>query len=1579
MCDACMLCALCTDAQFRKMANWWRPRPHLMMSKESMASRFPSAIDGINSKFYSKKRVVRALTEDTINPSAAGVLLLGHNYLVSSKELLESFSAQYRKAVEQENAESRGAVCSSLAAWLELYRFDIFSNPELYNKVCIFARQQLAVNNEHDRSLRQFFEISLRLYRERKQVTKKQIEVMVSKSGRLAVPLESLNPVTLAEHLSMWASGLLPFPTSRELMRGSIQPFSNHFESLSKMVYHSLSTAPPTSLPSVAKLFLNTAVESANLFNFSTCHAIMEGFGTMIQEPGVYLENEEDKTTYDVLVHLFSEKDSFKAYHSLLTLLEEKACFIISPAIYYRDVKKLEALGSTMEADELHVKKVMFLFQLYRRYIFLAYLRPEMHLFVNKNIASYHFPLDEATCHTIAEWRRDTLGEERPPSSDEDSDDDDDEEEDEEEDEDDEGDGKGMSALALSPSIADVSKQYHGIIDPSPYFTFEHTPGPSSAGADFTLIDAARHEEIYRREFYRNTTPPPDLYYLNDGNRSVIFAAKQVTDPDTLESMGLILCFSSLSVTSEYPVNKSFKISGDYLSSEKELKRQLFINLPFLFRERQKSMGESVSPRGVSVMKDLMSLSCTSSIDKQLLSLEAASMCCRPHISSIFYYSKTNLLSVSETSLSFEKFLAYVGARVPVSAAAKAMIGALPDDNDVDMIQSSVEDVQVDLLVGPWISKELSEKTDTTGLFKEMRVAVVFCNPSDLPVSVDVCAKRLPKCLLFIFVSPVPPEDEVEKGERVDSESKYQVICLWKSGCRECKPFVKTSLRPKSSAEDVVKFVTAKIVNAERTLFRTLPSISEERDVRRAKIMETIGKEATTLDKSSFHSAPSFKERTRRASTTLSNFSSTFDGKISKSSGIGGPASPRTSSDRASSVHKDMLARRGTLMGGGGDREAAAMVREGEVIYASDVNTITNALRACFLPPSEKKNSSKSDSELQNSPALQMTLLPILPPVTVPMTIPFNYDVVNRICSQLEVNKDPADFIINPHLSIVQSACDKFCEDTANISTCPKYVLAGALKLWLIRLAAPVLPSSLYHPIVRQIEDGRVSPQSAVKLSVLLQSIPAMNLAVLERIIRMCSTISAGSLRASSSLSEQFAMLLLRPPNVSANVVIAVHHQKMIVQFLIDHWKEVFGTITIVKPTLTAPLLMEDTRDNRGSFSSICSAFDELDGGSLMRNQLAANTSDASRADKKELKDSQSKWKQRRRTMTRTFEKKKEKLLSSSSSCSGASLREVGDFAQSFSLRDHSGQKVAMKEMVSSGYRTVLFFFKRDDASQWKRQCKLFRANYNLFASSQAQIFGISTEDANTNSADVNSLKLPYKLLSDPVNRVREKFGVSPSARTTFVLDEFGYVVHSFQSNETVVDHIIHALYGLTIIDTNFYYFTKTRCCPSDDFESYYDLLSILSEVKAGENGNLNRKGTGISRMTKSTGDIHRRASKSSVPSSFSSSTNVSPRMVRIVEAEKEELELSMETEEEENKSKKVDDWEVNDVLAWLRGIECEELVPLFEENVIKGSDLLEISQDDLQEDMELTSEHPLFSRLVSELNDLRIANAKRE
>ena len=118
MCDACMLCALCTDAQFRKMANWWRPRPHLMMSKESMASRFPSAIDGINSKFYSKKRVVRALTEDTINPSAAGVLLLGHNYLVSSKELLESFSAQYRKAVEQENAESRGAVCSSLAAWL---------------------------------------------------------------------------------------------------------------------------------------------------------------------------------------------------------------------------------------------------------------------------------------------------------------------------------------------------------------------------------------------------------------------------------------------------------------------------------------------------------------------------------------------------------------------------------------------------------------------------------------------------------------------------------------------------------------------------------------------------------------------------------------------------------------------------------------------------------------------------------------------------------------------------------------------------------------------------------------------------------------------------------------------------------------------------------------------------------------------------------------------------------------------------------------------------------------------------------------------------------------------------------------------------------------------------------------------------------------------------------------------------------------------------------------------------------------------------------------------------------------------
>ena len=76
-----------------------------------------------------------------------------------------------------------------------------------------------------------------------------------------------------------------------------------------------------------------------------------------------------------------------------------------------------------------------------------------------------------------------------------------------------------------------------------------------------------------------------------------------------------------------------------------------------------------------------------------------------------------------------------------------------------------------------------------------------------------------------------------------------------------------------------------------------------------------------------------------------------------------------------------------------------------------------------------------------------------------------------------------------------------------------------------------------------------------------------------------------------------------------------------------------------------------------------------------------------------------------------------------------------------------------------------------------------YQAGINKFTDSNSVVFGVSTDDLETNKKFAESLNLDFPLLSDASGDASKKFGIynaesNMSNRTTFVISKAGKIEH---------------------------------------------------------------------------------------------------------------------------------------------------------------------------------------------------------
>jgi peroxiredoxin Q/BCP len=130
------------------------------------------------------------------------------------------------------------------------------------------------------------------------------------------------------------------------------------------------------------------------------------------------------------------------------------------------------------------------------------------------------------------------------------------------------------------------------------------------------------------------------------------------------------------------------------------------------------------------------------------------------------------------------------------------------------------------------------------------------------------------------------------------------------------------------------------------------------------------------------------------------------------------------------------------------------------------------------------------------------------------------------------------------------------------------------------------------------------------------------------------------------------------------------------------------------------------------------------------------------------------------------------------------SLR-VGDRAPLIDLPDQNG--VQRRSDGLKGRALVLFFYPKDETPGCTAEVCAFRDSHADIASLGAEVWGVSGDDSASHQRFAQRHSLPFPLLIDRDNRLRQAFGV-PSVlgllpgRVTYVIDAAGVVRHVFNN-----------------------------------------------------------------------------------------------------------------------------------------------------------------------------------------------------
>ena len=140
---------------------------------------------------------------------------------------------------------------------------------------------------------------------------------------------------------------------------------------------------------------------------------------------------------------------------------------------------------------------------------------------------------------------------------------------------------------------------------------------------------------------------------------------------------------------------------------------------------------------------------------------------------------------------------------------------------------------------------------------------------------------------------------------------------------------------------------------------------------------------------------------------------------------------------------------------------------------------------------------------------------------------------------------------------------------------------------------------------------------------------------------------------------------------------------------------------------------------------------------------------------------------------------------------------KVGDKAPDFTLPSQMGDNVTLSEFLGKK-NIVLYFYPKDETIGCTKEACAFRDNYEELTKLGAEVLGISGQSVESHKPFASHYGLPFILLADEGNKVRELYGVPSSmgilpGRVTYIIDKKGVVRHIFNSQTQTRRHVEEA------------------------------------------------------------------------------------------------------------------------------------------------------------------------------------------
>jgi peroxiredoxin Q/BCP len=141
---------------------------------------------------------------------------------------------------------------------------------------------------------------------------------------------------------------------------------------------------------------------------------------------------------------------------------------------------------------------------------------------------------------------------------------------------------------------------------------------------------------------------------------------------------------------------------------------------------------------------------------------------------------------------------------------------------------------------------------------------------------------------------------------------------------------------------------------------------------------------------------------------------------------------------------------------------------------------------------------------------------------------------------------------------------------------------------------------------------------------------------------------------------------------------------------------------------------------------------------------------------------------------------------------------KVGDKAPDFTLPSQLGDNVTLSEYFGKK-NIVLYFYPKDESPGCTREACTFRDSYEELTSLGAEVIGVSSQSVESHKSFATHYGLPFILLSDSENKVRQLYGVPSTmgivpGRVTYIIDKKGIVRHIFSSQSQAEKHVEEAI-----------------------------------------------------------------------------------------------------------------------------------------------------------------------------------------